>query len=613
MKDMSKKNKENRQNLRNTIKTTKYMLGLVWKSDKLFMFLKGIMALLNALFPIPYVIIPGLIVNELTGDRNINILILYVSIIIITPVISQIVNIIMNRILMKISMKISLKIETDFYYHVSIMDYELHENPDIMVMKDRTQSTLNSSLRTVDQLSDLISAIISLIAISSIIITLNGFIILLIVTIIYVNSLVTKWLNNKQYLFGRELSKCERRQWGITHMLNVAFYAKELRLFNLNSLLINMFVDRKSNTNKAIIDNTKNMNKASIFYSITNLIQQLSIYVYLVYSVIKKGLPVGSMTIYMAAVSQFTNSLSAVANSYIDLTGDSLAIQELMEFMNIPLRQFETGDKTPIFDKDSIIEFKNVSFKYPGSENYVLKNMNLTIRGDEKLCIVGANGSGKSTFIKLLTRLYWLEEGEILLNGINIYEYNYLKYQKLFAPMFQDFALYSMSLGENILLANKYNQDRLNDVCTKSSLSSMVEKLPKGYDTQITKLIDDTGIDPSGGESQRIAIARAVYHDAQIYLLDEPTAALDPITEYEIYTQFNEMITDKAAILITHRLSAVQLADKIAVFENGNIIEYGTHKQLYENCGTYTEMFSKQAQFYRESKDKEIIENYETG
>ncbi len=613
MKDMSKKNKENRQNLRNTIKTTKYMLGLVWKSDKLFMFLKGIMALLNALFPIPYVIIPGLIVNELTGDRNINILILYVSIIIITPVISQIVNIIMNRILMKISMKISLKIETDFYYHVSIMDYELHENPDIMVMKDRTQSTLNSSLRTVDQLSDLISAIISLIAISSIIITLNGFIILLIVTIIYVNSLVTKWLNNKQYLFGRELSKCERRQWGITHMLNGAFYAKELRLFNLNSLLINMFVDRKSNTNKAIIDNTKNMNKASIFYSITNLIQQLSIYVYLVYSVIKKGLPVGSMTIYMAAVSQFTNSLSAVANSYIDLTGDSLAIQELMEFMNIPLRQFETGDKTPIFDKDSIIEFKNVSFKYPGSENYVLKNMNLTIRGDEKLCIVGANGSGKSTFIKLLTRLYWLEEGEILLNGINIYEYNYLKYQKLFAPMFQDFALYSMSLGENILLANKYNQDRLNDVCTKSSLSSMVEKLPKGYDTQITKLIDDTGIDPSGGESQRIAIARAVYHDAQIYLLDEPTAALDPITEYEIYTQFNEMITDKAAILITHRLSAVQLADKIAVFENGNIIEYGTHKQLYENCGTYTEMFSKQAQFYRESKDKEIIENYETG
>jgi len=602
---MNKKDKGTRQNLHNTIKTTKYMLGLVWKGDKTFMFIKGIMALLNAIFPLPFVVIPGLIVNELTSERKIDVLILYVSLIIITPVISQIINITMNKILIKISMKISLKIETDFYYHASIMDYELLENPDIMTMKDRTQTTLNNALRTVDQLSSLISAIISLLAISSIIITLNGLIILLIVIIIYVNSLVTKWLQNKQYLFGKELSKYQRHQWGLTHMLNGIFYAKELRLFKLNSLFINMFIDRKTETNNAIVNNNKNRNKASMFYSMTNLIQQLSIYVYLIYSVIKRGLSVGSMTIYMSAVAQFTSSLSAVINSYIELTGDSLTVQELMEFMNIPLKQFKTGDKTPIFNKDSIIEFKNVSFKYPGSENYALKNMNLIIRGDEKLCIVGANGSGKSTFIKLITRLYWLEEGEILLNGINIYEFDYLKYQRLFAPMFQDFALYSMSLGENILLANEFNQDRFNEVCTKSSLSSMVEKLPKGYETQITKLIDDTGIDPSGGESQRIAIARAVYHDAKIYLLDEPTAALDPITEYEIYTQFNEMIENKTAILITHRLSAVQLADKIAVFENGNIMEYGTHKELYENGGIYTEMFNKQAQFYRDNEKEE--------
>ena len=159
---MSKKDKGNRQNLHNTIATIKYMLGLVWNGNKAYMFIKGIMALLNALFPLPYVIIPGLIVNELTSERKINTLILYVGIVILTPVISQIINILTNRILMKLSMKISLKIETDFYYHVSIMDYELLENPDIMIMKDRTQSTLNSALRTVDQLSGLISSIINL-------------------------------------------------------------------------------------------------------------------------------------------------------------------------------------------------------------------------------------------------------------------------------------------------------------------------------------------------------------------------------------------------------------------------------------------------------------------
>ena len=268
--------------------------------------------------------------------------------------------------------------------------------------------------------------------------------------------------------------------------------------------------------------------------------------------------------------------------------------------MEIPLSNHVRGSLTPTFGVDSVIEFKNVSFRYPGSDRFVIKGLSLTIRGDEKLCIVGANGSGKSTFVKLLTRLYVPTEGEILLNGININEYDYREYCRLFAPVFQDFALYNITLGENIVMAESYDEERLRSAARQSGLSEMAEHNKNGYDTVIYKWFDEEGIEPSGGEGQRIAMARALYRGGSVYILDEPTAALDPNAEYEMYTQFNNMITDKCAILITHRLSAVQLADRVAVFDDGHVAEYGTHAELYAKGGIYTEMFDRQAQFYRD-------------
>jgi len=389
---------------------------------------------------------------------------------------------------------------------------------------------------------------------------------------------------------------------GIRQMFWGFEFAKEFRLFNLKSFIIDRYVARQTETDKLNLKSNMIWQKAGTFNSVTNLIQQLAIYAYLVYSVIARGLAIGSMTIYISATERFSGSLSQVMQQYTDFSRQSLDVQEMIDFMNIPSLQLSSGDKTPVFDKSSVIEFKNVSFKYPGSDNYALKDMNIKLRGDEKLCIVGANGSGKSTFIKLLTRLYMPAAGEIFLNGINIKEYDYIKYQRLFAPVFQDCPRFYFSLRDNIVLASEYNQERLEQVGENSGLAPLAAKQPDGYDTQLGKWFDKKGFEPSGGEIQRIAIARAVYHDAPVFLLDEPTAALDPLAEYEIYTQFNKMILDRAAVLITHRLSAVRLADKIAVFENGGLIEYGTHKELFENGGVYTEMYKKQAEFYLEEK-----------
>jgi ATP-binding cassette subfamily B protein/ATP-binding cassette subfamily C protein len=383
-------------------------------------------------------------------------------------------------------------------------------------------------------------------------------------------------------------------------------YAKEIRLFDLKSLLIGMFKDSKEKHNKKEVELHATRNAFDVFTAVTNMLQQIGLYAYMIFRVVARGLALGSMTIYMSAATQFSGSLGRIFSAYLALSRTGLDIQELMEFLSIPSKH-KAGGLTPSFDKSSVIEFKNVSFKYPGSENYALRNLDLTIRGDEKLCIVGVNGSGKSTFIKLLTRLYIPTEGEILLNGVNAAEYDHKQYQRLFAPVFQDFQKYYLTLGQNITLASEYDAARLGEACEKSGLTALVEKLPKGLDTQVEKTIDEEGFIPSGGENQRIAIARALYHGAPFYLLDEPTAALDPLAEYEIYTQFSEMIEDKAAILITHRLSAVQLADKVALFDNGSLAEYGTHKQLYDKGAMYAEMFDKQAEFYIDKDEAEAV------
>ena len=591
-----------RQNLRGTIKTTKYMLGFVWKerSGKSYLLVKNLIALVNALFPLVYTVLPGLIINELTDGRRIDTLALYVGVLTVTPVISQFISVLANKYLNKTSMELTLKYQAEFYGHVASMDYETLEKPDIQIMKDRAEQTLNSVLNVVNQLSMLVSSVYGLVAITSIIITLSPFVIIIISGIIYVGSLVTKWLNYKQFSIGIEVSRTDRLSWVLMYTLKNIYNAKEIRLFDLKSFLINIFTENRTKVNALNIKMQDAQNIASLYNSASNFVQQLILYIYMIFMVIKKGLPIGSMTIYMTAARQFSSSLGAVLNSYLMLTQNSLSVQEMMDFMNLPQKQCKTGDKTPEYDGRSIIEFRNVSFKYPGSEIYALKNINIAIRADEKLCIVGANGSGKSTFIKLLTRLYFPTEGEILLDGVNINEFDYKKYQRLFSPVFQEFAEYPMSLCKNIVLADELDRERLDTVCLESGLSSLVAKLPKGYETQTAKWIDEEGFNPSGGERQRIAIARAVYHGGQIFLLDEPTASLDPVAEYEIYTQFNKMVADKTAVLITHRLSAVQLADKVAVFDSGSLIEYGTHKQLYNSGGVYTEMFDKQAKFYRD-------------
>jgi ATP-binding cassette subfamily B protein len=250
------------------------------------------------------------------------------------------------------------------------------------------------------------------------------------------------------------------------------------------------------------------------------------------------------------------------------------------------------------------IEFNNVSFKYPGSEIYALKNLSMKFRIGQKLAVVGMNGSGKTTMIKLLCRLYDPTEGEITLNGFDIKKYDYNEYLNIFSVVFQDFKLFSFSIGQNVAASDRYDKSKADKCLNMAGFGDRLNEMSKSTETALYNDFEQDGVEISGGEAQKIAIARALYKNAPFIVLDEPTAALDPIAEFEVYSRFNEIVGDKTAIYISHRLSSCRFCDDIAVFHEGELIQRGSHESLIaDTTGKYHELWNAQAQYYAENKE----------
>ena len=309
---------------------------------------------------------------------------------------------------------------------------------------------------------------------------------------------------------------------------------------------------------------------------------------------------VGAVTRYVASITKLSGGLSDLIAQIGDMRINAAFLKLEFEFLNMPNTMYQgslTVEKRA--DKDYEVEFCNVSFRYPGCETYTLKNVSIKFRIGERLAVVGMNGSGKTTFIKLLCRLYDPTEGEILLNGIDIRKYNYLDYMAIFSIVFQDFNLFAFKLGQNLAAKMEYDKERALDSLQKSGFEDRLAQLPDGMETYLYKDFNEDGVDISGGEAQKIAIARSLYKNAPFIILDEPTAALDPIAESEVYSKFNEIVSDKTAIFISHRLSSCRFCDEIAVFDNGRIVQQGTHDELVADTdGKYYELWHAQAQYY---------------
>lgn len=306
---------------------------------------------------------------------------------------------------------------------------------------------------------------------------------------------------------------------------------------------------------------------------------------------------VGMVLRYAQAIFQACMSVSASIRLAGEFRTDVGRIASTLEYLNLEAEKTK-GDSFTEMTK-GVIEFRNVSFRYPGTKELVLDHVSLKIEPSEKIAVVGKNGSGKTTLVKLLCRLYEPEEGEILWNGKNIREYDLREWQKIFAIVFQDYSLLSLTLGQNVAASEQYEAERAKEVLQLAGFGERLNKLKKGLEIVVYPEYEQDGVSFSGGEEQKIAIARAIYKGGQICILDEPTAALDPVSESRVYESFDEIVKGKTAVYISHRLSSCKFSDRIFVLDNGKIAESGTHEALLSKNGLYAQLWQAQAQYYK--------------
>lgn len=492
------------------------------------------------------------------------------------------------------------------------MNYEMLERPDILDMHEKALNATGGNDNGVEGLMH----------------SLNDFgihFMLLLVTVTTVSALdirlifLLALIGIFQYLFFRYTVKKDRREvweklaptWRkIEYMNNITQdfgYAKDIRLFGMKNWLSGKQHDILMEKQNKMLHSRDLWICNSIFAHSMSMISTAFVYGILILNVIDKDMSIGNFTLYLGLCTTFTSGLTQFLNSLGSFKERSMETDDFRSFMS--LQTEDSGDFLPIPKAGNYtITFKDVSYRYEGAEDYALKHLDLTLEPGQKLAVVGLNGAGKTTFIKLLLRLYDATEGEILLNGTNIRRFRREEYYRLFAPAFQNVEVFAFPIAENVSMKRPEDTDtQLSRQCLiQADMGEKLESLPNGVNTQLLKVIEDDGIDLSGGEKQKLALARALYKDAPVIVLDEPTAALDALAEYNLYKSFDKIIGDKSAVYISHRLSSTRFCDAIAMFRAGEMIEYGTHEELLARNGAYAEMFEIQAQYY---KDEEVTAN----
>jgi ATP-binding cassette subfamily B protein len=388
---------------------------------------------------------------------------------------------------------------------------------------------------------------------------------------------------------------------------------KDIRIYNVDKMIEHYMQFGLKSMDKWVKKFSRISGVSGFSGAIKWNILQGGVYILVVLRAVAGALSVGSVVKYTAAIINFINGISDIFLAFNDYYIAGLRQQGVLEYFAMKSEmQKGTIPVEKRKDNEYEIEFKNVSFKYPGSEAYALKNFNLKLNVGQRMAVVGQNGSGKTTMIKLLCRLYDPTEGEITLNGFDIKKYDYNEYMGIFGVVFQDFKLFSFTLGQNVAASVEVDGPRAERCLSMAGFGERLGGMAKGIETSLYKDFEEDGVEISGGEAQKIALARALYKNAPFIVLDEPTAALDPIAEFEIYSKFDEIVGDKTAIYISHRLSSCRFCDDIAVFDEGELVQRGSHDVLLVDAGgKYHELWNAQAQYYNapgESDDNSVLQ-----
>lgn len=613
-----KKKKEEKENPLHTeygiLSNSVYILGKIKKYCPKLLTLMAVGVVTNSLMQYMWSIIGKFVLDIVeqqanSPEKDIAPLIKLLIITTAVEIVSMIINTVTDNKRWYNAIGVRMHVITERAEKTLSMNYQTLERPDILDMESKAEEATGGNNNGVE---GLIHSVYSLgvqlfvmVTTFSVVAALDWRLVLIIAALSVV-----------QFLFFRYTVKKDRKEvwdrlapvWRRIHYMERTTqdfdYAKDVRLFGMKDWLSDKQHEILGEKQERMMRSRNLWIYNSTFAHGMTLISTAVVYGVLIYSFLGGGISIGDFTLYIGFATTFTSALTGLLNSMGGYKQCSLQVDNFRSYMD--LAPDDESDCIPVPESDKyIFEFRNVSFKYSGQENYALKNLNLTLEPGKRLAVVGLNGAGKTTFIKLLLRLYDVTEGEILLNGTDIRRFKRNEYYRLFSPVFQNVEIFAFPMNENVSMGRPEDTDkkRAEECLVKAGMAEKLASLEKGSDTELLKVIYDDGVDLSGGEKQKLALARALYKDAPVIVLDEPTAALDALAEYNLYKSFDEIIGDKSAVYISHRLSSTRFCDSIAMFKAGEMVEYGTHDELLAKNGAYAEMFEIQAQYYKEGKD----------
>lgn len=433
---------------------------------------------------------------------------------------------------------------------------------------------------------------------------LDALLLFAVVSTCIISFFVSRYVSNWMFTHREEEDKYYAKKVYIRTKSESVELAKDVRIFGMQNWLNDVF----DSIHNVYLSFRLRCERKKILMDMTEALLTMArngiAYVYLIQMALNEGLGVPEFLLYFTAVSTFTNWVIGILQECTKLHKESLDISCVREFLEYPEPfKFEEGEKIPGADSFEL-KLDNVSFRYPGAEKETIQNLNLTVHPGEKLAIVGLNGAGKTTLVKILCGLFDPTEGRVLLNGKDIRDFNRREYYGLFSAVFQEFSVLDVTVAENVAQTyENIDYEKVAACIEKAGLTKTIQELPNGLETHVGREVYLDGVLFSGGQTQRLMLARALYKDGRILMLDEPTAALDPIAENDIYMKYNDMTAGKTSLFISHRLASTRFCDRIILIADGHIAEEGTHEALLAQNGEYAKLFEIQSRYYQEGRE----------
>ncbi len=580
------------------------LLRYAWRNHKSLAFVITFESIFSAALPLINIGGIGIIIDAITNGLNQRSIIKTILLFTLLNLGISLVKYIFTYLHNILARKASDKIQYDYMRDGIIVNYHWAQDGSVLDMKNKSMGA--NPVFVFSHIGNFISYIVKFAGILYIFSLLSPLFILIIAATSAISVIITFKIRRMDFEFENEHTEDSRKLNYLYSLMTQYEYAKEIRINNLKPLIIH----KNNKINVVQLEKLKAfINQKFRFSSLSSVIavvQSAIMYFYFSYCVYKGSVTIAEYSVLLGAVSLLTSILIGFFDNIavIDrMTARMDIFLEYKKWVRNNSNIFSTNElpKIAIDEKHAEISFENVSFAYPNTDVPILRNLNFILKDGQKIGIVGLNGSGKTTLVKLLLRLYTPTEGKILLNGIDINTIPLEQYLKQVGVVLQDFYIFAYSIRENIVFDNNTSKDKIKDAIAKSGFNEKIKSLKDGIDTVLYKELDENGVELSGGEGQKLALARALCKDAKILILDEPTSTLDPIAEYQMFSSLRDISKGKTTVFISHRLSSTKFCDRIFVIQDGAIAEQGSYYELITKGGIYANMFESQAKFYREN------------